>query len=166
MVLGAVYLLSSLVCNISEASANPSQTTATVQHHPEHGCPHKANHGGRFSQALNDAYHVEGSYPEPGRFRLHVYGADSCPLKVDGFQGRVLLPGGKSWVKLRPASDRTFLECSIPDNPAPPVSLTVLLTMPLPDGSGFREEHLSYNFYRLSEPRKIAPGTPGPAKQN
>lgn len=102
--------------------------------------------------ALNDAYHVEGSYPAPGEFRMHLYDSESCPLPAAGFSGHLLLSGGEHRVDLQPSEDGKYLAAHLPSPQQPPVSVTAILSLPHPETKAPRIEHFSYNFYRLSKP--------------
>lgn len=120
--------------------------------HSESKCPHKANHGGRFTLALNDAYHVEGSYPAPGEFRLHFYDKDSCPIPAHPFKGFLLLQDARERVELQPAADGSHLVGRLPSPVEPPLSLTAIVQLPHPEHGQVSTEHFSYNLYRLSRP--------------
>ncbi|MGI8905992.1 MAG: hypothetical protein ACR2IE_05820 [Candidatus Sumerlaeaceae bacterium] len=120
--------------------------------HAASKCPHKANHGGRFSMALNDVYHVEGSYPASGEFRMHFYDKDSCPIPAQGFSGRLLLQDGQEQIELVQASDGTHLVGRLATGLAPPVSVTAILRLPDSKTGAVATEHFSYNFYKLSKP--------------
>ncbi len=127
-------------------------------------CPHKANHGGRFSLALNDAYHVEGSYPEAEVFRMHFYDKDSCPISAQGFSGRILFQQGNQQMDLKQAGDGTHLIVRLPSPMALPVSVTAIINLPDPHTGVVSTEHFSYNFYKLS---KSAPAfKPGPMESS
>lgn len=44
---------------------------------------HSPQHGGGFFMASDNWHHVEGTYPESGLFRIHVYDDYSKPLPID-----------------------------------------------------------------------------------
>lgn len=115
-------------------------------------CPHKANHGGRFTLALNDAYHIEGSYPAAGEFRLHFYDKDSCPISANGFSGKLIFQGGEQQVELAQSDDGTYLTGRLPSAIEPPLSVTAIVQLPNPQTGAIATEHFSYNFYKLSKP--------------
>lgn len=125
--------------------------------HAASRCPHKANHGGRFSMALNDAYHVEGSYPAPGEFRMHFYDSESCPISAESFSGRLLLRDAEQHVNLITSADGKHLLGRLPSAEEPPVTVTAIVHLPDPATSATVTEHFSYNFYRYSKP----PAPPG-----
>ena len=52
---------------------------------------HTPKHGGTFFMAPDNWHHVEGTYPEPGRFVLHVYDNYSKPMAPATISGRVVL---------------------------------------------------------------------------
>jgi hypothetical protein len=117
--------------------------------HAQSKCPHKARHGGRFTMALHDAYHLEGVYASPGDFRIYFYDSESCEIPVSGVSGRVLFQDQQHQLVQDPGGQ--YLTVRLPGDPVPPVSLTAILDLPRPDGSGQAIEHYSYNFYKLSK---------------
>ena len=48
---------------------------------------HTAKHGGTFFMAPDNWHHLEGTYPEPGRFVLYVYDNYSQPLAPGSLNG-------------------------------------------------------------------------------
>lgn len=52
---------------------------------------HTAKHGGTFFMAPDNWHHLEGTYPEPGRFVLYVYDNYSQPLAPGSLNGRAVL---------------------------------------------------------------------------
>jgi Heavy metal binding domain len=63
---------------VSSTSARPHQD-------------HNPKHGGIFFMAPDAWHHLEGVYPEPGAFRVHLYDNFSQPLSAKTFKGRVVL---------------------------------------------------------------------------
>jgi hypothetical protein len=50
---------------------------------------HSPKHGGIFFMAEDRWHHIEGTLPEPGLFRLHVYDDFTRPLPPDGVEARL-----------------------------------------------------------------------------
>lgn len=126
--------------------------------HAASKCPHKANHGGRFSLALNDEYHIEGSYPEAGLFRLHFYDKESCPIPSAPFSGRLLFQEAQQSIELSASPDGTHLFGQLPTTL--PVSVTAIVRLPHPQTGVVSTEHFSYNFHKLSK-KPVGPDTTG-----
>lgn len=51
---------------------------------------HTPVHGGQFFMASNQFHHLEGTLPEPGRFRLYFYDDYKRPLDARNFTGKVV----------------------------------------------------------------------------
>lgn len=51
---------------------------------------HNPKHGGLFFMAPDNWHHLEGSYPEPGLFRLHVYDDFTQPISASPFRARIV----------------------------------------------------------------------------
>jgi hypothetical protein len=52
---------------------------------------HNPKHGGIFFMAPDSWHHIEGTYPEPGVFRVYFYDNFSEPMSAKGFKGRAVL---------------------------------------------------------------------------
>ncbi len=52
---------------------------------------HNPKHGGILFMAPDAWHHLEGTYPEAGTFRVHLYDNFSQPLSAKAFKGRVVL---------------------------------------------------------------------------
>ena len=52
---------------------------------------HTPKHGGIFFMAPDNWHHLEGTYPEPGRFIVHLYDNYSQPMTAGATKGRVVL---------------------------------------------------------------------------
>jgi hypothetical protein len=51
---------------------------------------HNPKHGGLFFMAPDNWHHLEGSYPEPGLFRVHVYDDFTQPISASQMKGRAV----------------------------------------------------------------------------
>lgn len=137
---------------LTGVTVRPGWTPVLIpQAHHISKCPHKANHGGRFTLALQDEYHVEGSYPAAGEFRLHFYDKESCPLPADAFSGKVILREGEQQIILAKAADGSHLVAVLPSDIQLPLSVTAVVKLPHPNSGVTSTEHFSYNFYKLSK---------------
>ncbi len=101
---------------VSSTSARPHQD-------------HNPKHGGIFFMAPDAWHHLEGTYPEDGVFRVHLYDNFSQPLSSKSFKGRVVLkesfdPATRETKELvayplLPSRDGSYLEARIPQGPLP-----------------------------------------------
>jgi hypothetical protein len=107
--------------------------SATIPNHTArvHG-NHNPQHGGLFFMAPDNWHHIEGTYPEAGLFRLHVYDDYSKPLPVDKVRqvkGRVVTQEifdaatrttrETTTFSVAPAGDGHYLEAKIDPLPTP-----------------------------------------------
>ncbi len=101
---------------VSSSSARPHQD-------------HNPKYGGIFFMAPDGWHHLEGTYPEPGVFRVHLYDNFSVPLSAKGFKGRAVLkesfdPATRETRELAAypllaARDGSYLEARIPSGSFP-----------------------------------------------
>jgi hypothetical protein len=101
---------------VSSTSARPHQN-------------HEPKHGGIFFMAPDAWHHLEGTYPEDGAFRVHLYDNFSQPLSAKAFKGRVVLkesfdPATRETKELvayplLPSRDGSYLEARVPTGPLP-----------------------------------------------
>lgn len=101
---------------VSSTSARPHQD-------------HNAKHGGIFFMAPDAWHHLEGTYPEDGAFRVHLYDNFSQPLSAKAFKGRVVLKETFDPVSretrellaypLLPSRDGSYLEARLPSGSFP-----------------------------------------------
>ncbi len=101
---------------VSSTSARPHQD-------------HNPKHGGIFFMAPDAWHHLEGSYPEDGVFRVHLYDNFSHPLSAKAFKGRVVLKESVDPVSREtkeilaypflPSRDGSCLEARVPSGSFP-----------------------------------------------
>ena len=101
---------------VSSSSARPHQD-------------HEPKHGGIFFMAPDAWHHLEGTYPEDGAFRVHLYDNFSQPLSAKAFKGRAVLKESFDPVSretrellsypLLPSRDGSFLEARLPSGTLP-----------------------------------------------
>ncbi len=101
---------------VSSTSARPHQD-------------HNPKHGGIFFMAPDAWHHLEGTYPEDGTFRVHLYDNFSQPLPAREFKGRVVLKEAYDnetrevrelvAYPLLPSRDGHYLQASVPSGSLP-----------------------------------------------
>lgn len=79
---------------------------------------HNPKHGGIFFMAPDNWHHLEGTYPEPGVFRVYLYDNYSQPLDAKGVTGRAVTGEGRDPAtgetrELVPSADGRSLEASV-----------------------------------------------------
>ncbi len=126
---------------------------------------HNPKHGGIFFMAPDSWHHLEGTYPEPGIFRVHFYDNYSQPLSAGELTGRAVLKEvydadtQKTYeavarpLRLVEADGGTTMEARV-GNLRLPAEVTAKIRFE-PDGS---EERFDFIFAELSvEPVEGAP---------
>ena len=116
---------------------------------------HNPKHGGLFFMAPDNWHHLEGTYPEPGLFRVHLYDDYTKPMDASEVQGRAVTrevfdsetrqTRELATFPLRPSADGAYLEARIEELPLP-VTLTAKLRFE-PDGE---EARFDFTFPELS----------------
>ena len=116
---------------------------------------HNPKHGGLFFMAPDNWHHLEGTYPEPGLFRVHLYDDFTQPMRPDQTQGRVVTreffdsetkqTRELSAFPLRVAANGEYLEARIER-----LDLPVTLTAKLQFEPGGEEARFDFTFPALS----------------
>lgn len=119
---------------------------------------HSPKHGGVFFMAADKFHHVEGTYPEAGLLRVHVYDDHTKPIDPVSFKGTVKLeskpddPG----VKLEYEAVTRTLAARLVPAPAMPVDLELWLVLPgMPAGS--EGALFNFSFAELTKAGTAAP---------
>ena len=104
-------------------------TCGVVDAAPGAHMDHGPRHGGRVFMAPDSFHHIEGTYPEPGVFRLYATDNYRAPVDVTMWMGRVVLqedydPATDEFVEvetafLLPSPDGAYLEAEVGDQPLP-----------------------------------------------
>ena len=110
------------LCPLCRMALVPSTSTRPHQ-------DHNPKHGGIFLMAPDAWHHLEGTYPEDGAFRVHLYDNFSQPLSAKAFKGRAVSKEAFDPVTretrelvaypLIPSRDGSFLEARIPSRSLP-----------------------------------------------
>jgi hypothetical protein len=125
---------------------------------------HNPRHGGVFFMARDRWHHLEGTVPELGLFRLHLYDNFTRPMGPAGVSGhlqrvRVNADGmsqlDEAHIPL--VSRGEVLEARVPDMTLPFEAAAFIRFRPQADGGA--PDRFDFHFARLSS----APGTPPPA---
>ena len=112
---------------------------------------HNPRHGGQFFMASDSWHHLEGTYPEPGMFRVFMYDDYTRPAAVTGMSGRAEIDGRS--VALGPSSDGTSLEAHV-DRLAFPAHITAMVKF---TAKG-QEQRFDFAFASFTkEPARAAP---------
>ena len=104
-------------------------TCGVVDAAPGAHMDHSPRHGGRVFMAPDSFHHIEGTYPEPGVFRLYATDNYREPVDVTMWMGRVVLqedydPVTDEFIEveaayLLPAPDGAYLEAEVGDRSLP-----------------------------------------------
>jgi len=112
---------------------------------------HNPRHGGQFFMASDNWHHLEGTYPEPGVFRVFIYDDYTRPVAVSGMSGRAAIDARS--VTLHPSTDGTSLEARV-DRLAFPAHITANVKFS-PKSS---EQRFDFTFASLTkEPDRLEP---------
>lgn len=104
-------------------------TCGVVDAAPGAHMDHSPQHGGRVFMAPDSYHHIEGTYPEPGIFRLYATDNYREPVNVTMWMGRIVLEEDYDpatdefveleWAALLPSPDGAYLEAEVGDRPLP-----------------------------------------------
>ena len=104
-------------------------TCGVVDAAPGAHMDHSPRHGGRVFMAPDGFHHIEGTYPEPGVFRLYATDNYREPVDVTMWMGRVVLEedydaATDEFIEveaayLLPSPDGAYLEAEVGDRPLP-----------------------------------------------
>ncbi len=104
-------------------------TCGVVDAAPGAHMDHSPRHGGRVFMAPDGFHHIEGTYPEPGIFRLYATDNYREPVDVTMWMGRVVLEedydaATDEFIEveaayLLPSPDGAYLEAEVGDRPLP-----------------------------------------------
>ena len=104
-------------------------TCGVVDAAPGAHMDHSPRHGGRVFMAPDSFHHIEGTYPEPGVFRLYATDNYREPVDVTMWMGRVVLqedydPATDEFIEvesafLLPSPDGAYLEAEVGDRALP-----------------------------------------------
>jgi hypothetical protein len=129
---------------------------------------HNPQHGGLFFMAPDNWHHLEGTYPEPGVFRLYLYDDYSRPLPADRLKqvtgrvvtGSVFDPVSQTTRELAahalaPEGDGNWLEARIDSMPLP---ARITARIALTPGAG--ESRFDFTFSAYSREAPAEPSSP------
>jgi hypothetical protein len=149
-------------CPICRMDLVPETTTRPHQ-------DHNPKHGGIFFMAPDAWHHLEGTYPEPGVFRVYFFDNFSQPMSAKAFKGRAVLdeifdPSTRTTKEqlaypLLPASNGEYLEAKVGTG-ALPREITAKLQFER-EGAF---ERFDFLFADLSKEEETAAGTTASAE--
>jgi hypothetical protein len=129
---------------------------------------HNPKHGGIFFMSPDNWHHLEGTYPEPGVFRVHFYDNYSRPLDAKAFKARSVTrevwdAERRSYRELMaypmlPAGGGAYLEARVGTQ-----SLPAAITAKIRFEGGGPEERFDFVFSAYSEEPEEGPSTMEPA---
>ena len=104
-------------------------TCGVVDAAPGAHMDHSPRHGGTVFMAPDSFHHIEGTYPEPGVFRLYATDNYRDPVDMSAWSGRVVLEEGYDAATdeytevvafdLQRSADGTYLEAALGEVPVP-----------------------------------------------
>ena len=134
-------------------------TCGVVDAAPGAHMDHSPRHGGRVFMAPDSFHHIEGTYPEPGIFRLYATDNYREPVDVTMWMGRVVLeedydPVTDEFIEveaafLLPSPDGAYLEAEVGDRSLPADFIAKIQMV-----EDYPEERFDFIF---SEPTTVAP---------
>jgi hypothetical protein len=150
--------------NPKEEKLNPGKCadgTDAVEKHTlrPHG-NHSPQHGGSFFMASDNWHHLEGTHPEAGLFRLHLYDDYSKPLRPNDMkQASGTLTRKSETVPFKLAGDGKSLEARL-TGLAPPAELIAKVRFKA-NGPEYRFDFVFREYSK--EPAPVAPALSGTA---
>ncbi|MBI3264985.1 MAG: hypothetical protein HYZ58_17810 [Acidobacteria bacterium] len=150
------------VCRLDNT---PLQRKRSLRPHEDH----TPKHGGVFFMAPDTWHHLEGTYPQPGLFRVYVYDNYSQPLDARTVGGRAVLKETYDEATrtarevtayaLVPSRDGKYLDARVGDVPLP-AEITAKVTF----DATRPEDRFDFVFAETSkEPEVAVAGAPMPA---
>ena len=134
-------------------------TCGVVDAAPGAHMDHSPRHGGRVFMAPDSFHHIEGTYPEPGVFRLYATDNYREPVDVTMWMGRVVLeedydPATDEFIEveaafLLPSPDGAYLEAEVGDRSLPADFIAKIQMV-----EDYPEERFDFIF---AEPTTVAP---------
>lgn len=109
---------------------------------------HDARHGGLLFMVADNAHHLEGVYPKPGRFELYLFDDRTRPLLADVLSASASITSGE----LRQPADMRFdAQCgclAAEFSPASegPVSIAALVRFPAVNGTSIEPQNYNFDF--------------------
>ena len=151
-------LVTALGCTMSRRSAAPvvasapATVSAAAAPAPRAGshADHIAKHGGIFFMDGNLYHHLEGTYPEPGLFRVYLYDDYTRPLDARGTTGAIHFDSAPETERIPVEYDDATqaLVARFPP-PALPVSLQLFLNLTNPLTGTTKESLFDFQFTRV-----------------
>lgn len=148
----------------------PDGSAMVVKYSPRPHGNHNPQHGGLFFMAPDNWHHVEGTYPQSGRFVLYMYDDYAKPLSAaklnqvkarivtkETFDSQAKTANEITAFPLTLSKSGTHFEARI-DPVAPPANMTAKLTLQ-PGGPEYR---FDFSFPEFSK-EPAAPVSPAPA---
>jgi hypothetical protein len=136
--------------------------SAMIERHvPRAHGNHTPQHGGQFFMASDNWHHLEGTHPDKGIFRLHVYDDYNKPLPVDQMKQITGVVTRKTQsFPLKLAADGKALEARVEDL-APPAELVAKVKFKT-GGPEFRFDFVFREFSTDPAASLLMDGVPGP----
>lgn len=140
----------------SEAIQNLTGITASEDYVPKTAeggtflphMDHTPKHGGSFFMAPGNFYHLEGTYPAAGEFRVYIYDDHTKPITVEKVSGKATYK--EKAYDLKPSDGNAYFVAELPKD-APPVAISADLNLTDPTSGKTATEHFDFEFDKLTE---------------